>query len=317
MIAEDSDPESRPPSPSPSVLGRRTRGSSPDPANDEDLPAARRAPATFSATAFAKSLMQNKKVKLDNPAPLYDFANMTPGQREIALYGLLLEIQESGVKSKQDASKSWTMDVDLKDTIRDYTTAVILAPIIPAYQLDANIVTKLLVAKNIFPDSWGLITRRIGAIRKYIGDVASDKRYEIKTKLGESIENNECLSALCKRILNGTKLRVTPAFRGRVAFLRHQYKYNPGERGGQFWKFIDKKLKELREAVNNDATKLARAVTKFVGQDEQLYTEGNEKAYDLVTDDAGLPPIQLAAETALAPRVPVAQNGAGGMAPNV
>ncbi|EJD46281.1 hypothetical protein AURDEDRAFT_124075 [Auricularia subglabra TFB-10046 SS5] len=322
MIAEDTDSESRPPSPSPSVLGNRPRSSSPDLLDEDGPPPARRAritapaPMTFNADAFAKSLVQNKKVKLDNPTPLYDFAKMTTEQRTIATYGLLLELRESGSKNKQEAAKSWTMDIALKDTIRDYTMAVIMAPMIPAYQLDTSVVMKLLVAKGAYPAEWGVMTPRITVIRRQISDVASDKRYEIKTKLGESLENNECLSALCKRILNGTKLRATPAFRGRIAFLRHQYEFNPGQRGQHFWKFIDKQLKDLRDTVNNDATKLARAVTKFIKQDEQLHTDGAAEAYDLITDDAGLPPLQLAAENALAPRVPIVQTGVGDPAPS-
>ncbi|KZV91897.1 hypothetical protein EXIGLDRAFT_693223 [Exidia glandulosa HHB12029] len=290
-----------------------------DPATATPATNTRGRPLAFNPVAFAKTVAINKKRKEEHKNEVVSYAQASTSsfpstqaraeEREILMFDALVDIRYMLQKESVDQQQQkWSMDAELADAISEYTCAVLCAPIIPAYMLNVNIIMQLMVKNNVYPETWSLLPSRLKDIRAAVSREATQRRYTIKTKIGESMQDKkECLDALCKRILNATKLRVTAPFRARIAWLRYVYEYNEEKRGKDFWSFVDSELVALRASCNNESNRLAYAMTVYVTEDEERFTDDKDLSYDLVTDNSQLSSLQIAAQDAVAQNTPVAR----------
>ncbi|EJD40025.1 hypothetical protein AURDEDRAFT_170799 [Auricularia subglabra TFB-10046 SS5] len=138
---------------------------------------------------------------------------------------------------------------------------------------------------------------------------------QIKT----SIQNNEYLDLLCQGLVGKSGLKVTPAMRARIAFVRFTYAHNPDQTGNGFWDFVDEELKKLHTNANGSADHLQYCMNNYAHGDETTYKVGAPEPgqpvkYKVVTDESKLPDFQRAIAKAAAGFVPMVSGASAGPA---
>ncbi|KAJ6451170.1 hypothetical protein C8R45DRAFT_1113717 [Mycena sanguinolenta] len=236
--------------------------------------------------AFARQYATHKHLKASQVTEVEAFAADNLAARQVKLFTLVL-----GLGSKLDsivtAQPVFKISAALDKNLRQLAHGIAISPKLASYKGDLakthllNIVKKQRFdlphgIENIASD-WGQVKARG---EYHLTQMRANLKKFLKASMPEGPSSAHMnIFALGQRFVKDTEATLTVELCARIALMRQQYTFWPGD---NFWDKLDKELARLRKQGNYDEHKISKGFKVILAEDRAQH--GNSTEYTLPED---------------------------------
>ncbi|KAF7343759.1 hypothetical protein MSAN_01956600 [Mycena sanguinolenta] len=230
--------------------------------------------------AFARQYATHKRLKASQVTEVEAFAADNLAARQVKLFTVVL-----GLGSKLDsivtAQPAFKISAALDKNLRQLAHGITISPKLASYKGDLakthllNIVKKQRFdlppgIENIASD-WSQVKARG---EYHLTQVRSNLKKFLKASMPEGpASTHQNIFALGQRFVKDTEATLTVELCARIALMRQQHKFHPGE---NFWDKLDKELARLRKQGDFDEHKISKGFKIILAEDRAQHGKSTE-----------------------------------------